>query len=78
MAANNKVVARIQGDAPKIDFNQLPEHEKDQLCRTVIRAAKNAFKDPAVQEDYEKWKADRAARKQQADQLREVEACSSI
>lgn len=76
MAAQKQTAAKIKGDAPVIDVSLIPEHEIDQLCRTLLPAVKKLFEDPAVQEDFEKWKAERAARKQQADQNMEVRACS--
>ena len=76
MAKQEKMVARIQGEAPVIDVSKIPEHEMDLMCRTLIPAVKELFKDPAVREDFEKWKAARAARLQQADQGEGVSMCN--
>lgn len=67
MATHNKTV--IKRDCqPVVDLDLLPDHEVDALCRCVVRATKKLFEDPAVQADFERWKAERAAR-------REAETC---
>ena len=57
----------------RADFSQMPEFEQDALCRVLISGIKEAFKDPAIQDDFEKWRAERAARKA-AEQIGEVMA----
>lgn len=67
MAAKEKRVIRREG-SPVVNLDLIPDHERDLMCRTLIKSVKELFKDPAVQEDFERWKAERAAR-------REAETC---
>lgn len=60
-------VIRREG-SPVVDWDLIPDHDRDLMCRELTRTVKELFKDPAVQEDFERWKAERAAR-------REAETC---
>lgn len=42
-----------------IDINLIPQFQKDAMCRVLQSCISRAFSDPAVQEDYERWKAER-------------------
>lgn len=67
MAAKEMRVIRREG-SPVVNLDLIPDHERDLMCRTLVSSVKELFKDPAVQEDFERWKAERAAR-------REAETC---
>ena len=67
MAATTKEKVVVRRDvSPVVDLDLLPQHEVDYMCRTLIHAVKDLFKDPAVQEDFARWKAERAARREAA------------
>lgn len=61
MSEKNKVVVRSDV-RPVVNLESLPQHEVDYMCRTLIASVKELFRDPAVQEDFARWKAERAAR----------------
>ena len=46
-----------------VEAEQLPEYQSDALCRVILGGVARIFEDPAVREDYERWKAARAAKK---------------
>lgn len=46
-----------------LELDQLPKHQSDTLCRIILSGVARIFEDPAVREDYEKWKAARKAAK---------------
>ena len=51
-----------EGDL-RLELDQLPKHQSDTLCRVILSSMAKLFEDPAVKEDYEKWKAAREAAK---------------
>ena len=50
-----KVVVSTEPATVKFNFNAIPKHEKDALCRDLIYSVTEAFKNPAVVADYEEW-----------------------
>gem|GEM_PF-4717957 len=42
----------------KIDFDAIPEHEKDRLAYSVLQDMKEAFKKPEIVAEYEQWLAE--------------------
>ena len=48
--------------APVVNLELIPDHEIDITCRALVSTIKELFKDPAVQDDFARWKAERAAR----------------
>ena len=50
-------------DDLSLELEQLPRHQSDTLCRVILGGVARIFEDPAVREDYERWKAARAAAK---------------
>ena len=55
-----KVIARST-DSITINFDEIPKHEMDSLCRVILSSARKAFKDPKFRADYEVWLAERKA-----------------
>lgn len=57
-----KQVVKVVSNGPgtvEIDFNAMPKHERDLMCRTVLGAVARMFEKPEVKADYELWKTDR-------------------
>ena len=46
-------------DQPKIDFSQIPKHQMESLCRTLLKSCTEFYSDPKNVEKYEQWKAER-------------------
>ena len=42
-----------------IDWELMPEHDRDAMCRTLIGCINRLFEDPKVREDYAAWKRKR-------------------
>lgn len=47
----------MNNQPPKIDVSQIPEWQKNQLCRTLLDACKRYYSDPENVRKYEEWKA---------------------
>lgn len=44
---------------PCLDVKQIPDSVEFSLAQTLFREISLAFQDPEVQEDYQRWKAER-------------------
>ena len=55
MKIAEKVVVSRTHETVEIDLDALPSHESDALCRVVLRSVAEAFKNPKVAADYERW-----------------------
>ena len=42
-----------------IDTRAIPQHIKENLAQAAFRSILQAYNDPAVRSDYERWKAER-------------------
>ena len=42
-----------------IDWELMPEHDRDAMCRTLIGCINRLFDDPKAREDYANWKKKR-------------------
>ncbi|WP_217958711.1 hypothetical protein [Acutalibacter muris] len=51
---------RNENDFPRLDVEQIPTSVKVTLAQTLFQAINLAFQDPEVQEDYQRWKAERS------------------
>ena len=49
-----------ENDFPRLDVNKVPNSVKVTLAQTLFEAINSAFQDPEVQEDYQRWKAERS------------------
>ena len=49
----------MNNDQPKIDFNQIPKHQVEALCRTLLKSCAEFYSDPKNVEKYEQGKAQR-------------------
>ena len=49
-----------------IQVNEIPAHVAMNLGQALMEAVRRDFQDPAVQEDFRRWKAERAAREARA------------
>lgn len=61
MKTPKKVVVSTIPDNVTVNLDQLPAHESDALCRTLIHSVTEYFKLPGVAADYARWKAARLA-----------------
>lgn len=48
-----------ENDTPRLDVEQIPDSVEFPLAQTLFREISLAFQDPEVQEDYQRWKAER-------------------
>ena len=48
-----------ENDFPRLNVEQIPTSVKVTLAQTLFKAINLAFQDPEVQEDYQRWKAER-------------------
>ena len=53
------VATREDTEKITIDFDLVPEHERDAMCRTLIGCINQLFEDPKVREDYADWQRKR-------------------
>lgn len=53
-----------ENDVPRLDVERIPESVKFTLAQTLFQAINLAFQDPEVQEDYQRWKAERRPNEQ--------------
>ena len=51
-----------------IDYDCIPESVRQRLLAATYKLAKELFKDPQVQKEYEIWLAERRAREQKKEQ----------
>lgn len=49
-----------ENDFPRLDVDKVPISVKATLAQTLFKAINLAFQDPEVQEDYQRWKAERS------------------
>lgn len=49
-----------ENDVPCLDVAKVPSSVKMTLAQTLFQAINLAFQDPEVQEDYQRWKAERS------------------
>lgn len=47
---------KIISDDVSIDIRQVPEHELNYLCSSLLEAVRKYFEDPANRRDYERWR----------------------
>jgi len=47
----------------KVNINEIPKHDLDRLCRATLEACRRFYSDPKNVERYEKWKAERDAKR---------------
>ena len=53
--------ATPEAPAPRLETGKVPRHIKTTLAQALIDAINADFQRPEVREDYERWKAGRAA-----------------
>lgn len=51
---------RNENDFPRLNVNKVPNSVEVTLAQTLFKAINLAFQDPEVQEDYQRWKAERS------------------
>lgn len=61
-----KVVQSRTPEVVAVDFEKIPPHQSDAMCRTLIGCVSRLFEDPAVQADYKRWKRKRQQKKKGA------------
>lgn len=53
------VATRKETENIAIDWELMPEHDRDAMCRTLIGCINRLFENPKVREDYADWKRKR-------------------
>lgn len=64
MKTIEKVVVSTTPATVKFNFDAIPKHEMDALCRDLIYSIKAAAKNPAVVAKYEKWLIERYGKRE--------------
>lgn len=60
-----KVVQKRIPKTVDVDFDRIPSHQSEAMCRTLIGCVSILFEDQAIKADYERWKQERQQRKEQ-------------
>ena len=62
---------KIISDNVSIDIRQVPEHELNYLCSSLLEAVQKYFEDPDNRRDYERWRKEQkeAKNEQSAEDL---------
>lgn len=58
-----KVVKSRTPEHVEVHIDDLAEYQTDFMCKALITNIKKMFDDPAVQEDYKRWKEERRQKK---------------
>ena len=61
MASKELKAVPVSGTMPSINTSTIPIGVKTSIAQTVFEAIQRDFQRPEVREDYERWKAERAA-----------------
>ena len=56
----------LVGEMPVCDPSKIPAGTRRVIGKTLFEAVAAAFQDPAVQEDYQRWKAERERKRELA------------
>lgn len=51
----------------QINTAQIPKHVGENLAQIALRAIQRDYTDPAIQEDYRRWKAARSGKEEKTD-----------
>ena len=62
MKITEKVVVGKLPDNIRINFDEIPKHQMDALCRVILRGAREAYKNPEFMAEYERRVAARKAK----------------
>lgn len=54
-----KIVKTRKPETVAVDFDAIPSHQNDAMCRTLIGCVGRLFEDPAIQADYKCWQQER-------------------
>ena len=65
MKKTEKVVISRTPETVRINIEEIPKHETDYMCRTILKEVAKAFQNPKFAAEYEQWRAERAAAQQE-------------
>lgn len=57
-----KVVQNRTPENVTVDLAEIPPHQTDAMCRTLIGCIGRLFENPEIQADYKRWKQERLNR----------------
>lgn len=40
---------------PKVNAEQIPQHDRERLGAALLKATRTAFEDPKIQKEFENW-----------------------
>lgn len=60
-----KTAQRTVAATANVDLDAVPAHESDAICRTLIGCVSRFFENPAIMNDYKRWKQERQREKEQ-------------
>ena len=61
-STKNLKAVPVPGTMPKLDTKKIPKAERENIAQIVFDAVQREFQDPEVRAEYERWKAERAAK----------------
>lgn len=44
-------------NTPKINADQIPQHDRERLGAALLKATRDAFEDPKIKEEFADWQA---------------------
>lgn len=54
-----KIAEQKAPAAVAVNIDSIPEHQTNTMCRVILGCVARIFEDPAVKEDYTRWKKER-------------------
>lgn len=52
---NENVVVSTIPERVRVDLDQMPRHESDRMCKTILECVRQMMEIPAIRAEYEEW-----------------------
>lgn len=66
-----KVVRTRTPETVTVDFDAIPSYQSDAMSRTLVSCVSKLFENPAVMDDYKRWKQERQQKMKDEEQIHE-------
>lgn len=60
-------------NTPKINADQIPQHDRERLGAALLKATRDAFKDPKIKKEFADWQERKKLKDGQLDRPRELQ-----